>query len=214
MILSIETSHGICSVCLDDGNNRYFRQAGESFAHGRLLTVFIKEVMQEAGCLYSRLDAVAYSAGPGSYTGLRIGASVAKGLCWAADRPLLAVPTLQAMALYAAEKTGYYGEWLVWLNARNHRVYSGSYQGRELNEVTSPHLYTVSPPFSIEKRCVVLDEPKLIDELCVGNPEQLVVSEHSAKEVAAIARVLYIKKDFVDVKQAEPHYITGFGKQF
>lgn len=214
MILTIETSHGICSVCLDDGKNQYFRQAGEHYAHGRLLTVFIDEVMQEAGCGYSRLDAVAYSAGPGSYTGLRIGASVAKGICWAVDRPLLAVSSLQVMALYAAEKTGHYGEWLVWLNARNHRVYSGSYAGRELTEVTSPHLHAVTPPFSIEKTCVVLDEPKLIDELCVGNPEQLVVSEHSAKEVAILARRLYIKNDFVDVKKAEPYYITGFGKQF
>ena len=75
-------------------------------AHSEKITNFIKAVMDEVGIDYSKLDAVAVSQGPGSYTGLRIGVSTAKGVCYAADLPLMAIDTLEAMAYGMKEKLG------------------------------------------------------------------------------------------------------------
>ena len=75
-------------------------------AHSEKITNFIREVMEEAKIDYPQLDAVAVSQGPGSYTGLRIGVSTAKGICYAADLPLMAIDTLEAMAHGMKEKLG------------------------------------------------------------------------------------------------------------
>ncbi len=99
MILCLETATPTCSVALiDEGKVLALRECVGQNAHSEKITVFISEVMKEAGIGYERLDAVAVSKGPGSYTGLRIGVSTAKGVCYAADKPMMAIDTLQAMA--------------------------------------------------------------------------------------------------------------------
>ena len=102
-ILCLETSTDVCSVALfSDGRLVAFRETQEKNAHSARLTVMIEEVMQEAGLSYTSLSAVAVSMGPGSYTGLRIGAGVAKGLCYALNIPLIAVSSLESIALEIA----------------------------------------------------------------------------------------------------------------
>ncbi len=98
-ILLLETSTQVCSVALgtDDGIVA-IREAHDQQSHSELITVFIEEVLHEAQIGFAALDAVAVSKGPGSYTGLRIGVSTAKGICYACDIPLIAVDTLQALA--------------------------------------------------------------------------------------------------------------------
>jgi tRNA threonylcarbamoyladenosine biosynthesis protein TsaB len=99
LILSIETATDVCSVCVAQGMHVLaFRETTEGRAHASKITVFAEEVMRQAEKKFTDLDAVAVSMGPGSYTGLRIGVSAAKGLCFALDIPLIAIPTLQAMA--------------------------------------------------------------------------------------------------------------------
>jgi tRNA threonylcarbamoyladenosine biosynthesis protein TsaB len=99
-ILNIETSTGVCSVSISSGREIVAsRESDADRSHAAMLTVFIHEVMQEAGLEYRELSAVAASRGPGSYTGLRIGISAAKGICYAADLPLIAVNTLEIMCL-------------------------------------------------------------------------------------------------------------------
>ena len=99
MILCLETSTAVCSVSLvDKGNVVALRESLDGQNHAEKITVFIDEVMKEAGVAYKDLDAVATSMGPGSYTGLRIGVSAAKGLCYAMEKPLIAIDTLAAMA--------------------------------------------------------------------------------------------------------------------
>lgn len=99
VILQIETSTSACSVALSD-NGRVIsaKEKTEPNIHAGFITLFIDEIMKTTGTAYSELDAVAVSKGPGSYTGLRIGVSTAKGLCYALDIPLLAIDTLHAMA--------------------------------------------------------------------------------------------------------------------
>lgn len=99
MILCLETSTSVCSVALNDSCCTIaLRVSEEQNAHSKQITSFIKEVMETGGIDYHQLDAVAVSQGPGSYTGLRIGVSTAKGICYAADVPLMAIDTLESMA--------------------------------------------------------------------------------------------------------------------
>ena len=99
LILGIETATKICSVALsENGKLLALKEEGGAYSHSEKLTVFIQEVLDKAGKTLKDIDAVAVSKGPGSYTGLRIGVSAAKGLCYGLGIPLISVSTLQAMA--------------------------------------------------------------------------------------------------------------------
>ena len=100
-ILNIETATKNCSVSLANGGKTILCKeiAEEGYSHAERLHVFIEEIIKEAGISLNDLSAVAVSQGPGSYTGLRIGVSAAKGLCFALGIPLIAVDTLQVLAL-------------------------------------------------------------------------------------------------------------------
>lgn len=99
LILNIETATKTCSVALaKDGKLLVIKEHHGEYSHAENLTVFIQEIIETAGITFKDIDAIAVSKGPGSYTGLRIGVSTAKGLCFALNKPLLAVNTLEAMA--------------------------------------------------------------------------------------------------------------------
>src|SRR5690606_26100037 len=99
LILHLETASPTCSVALsENGQLLAIREQTAQNIHARVITLYIETVMKEAGKQLEELDAVCVSKGPGSYTGLRIGVSTAKGLCYALDKPLIAVNTLEAMA--------------------------------------------------------------------------------------------------------------------
>jgi tRNA threonylcarbamoyladenosine biosynthesis protein TsaB len=105
IILNIETSTRVCSVALAiDGKVLSLRESTVKNAHAESITVFSEEVIKEAKLSFSDLDAVAVSKGPGSYTGLRIGVSTAKGFCYAINKPLIAINTLLALASGMREK--------------------------------------------------------------------------------------------------------------
>jgi tRNA threonylcarbamoyladenosine biosynthesis protein TsaB len=109
LILNIETSTEVCSVNLSQSGQLIAeRESADGMDHSRLLTVYIDELILETGIPASGIDAVAVSKGPGSYTGLRIGVSVAKGLCYALDIPLIALGTLDAAARFVAENLSKY----------------------------------------------------------------------------------------------------------
>ena len=121
IILHIETSGLNCSVALSKDNHilaEKSENAGE-FTHSENLHLFIEDVMQQASLALSAVDAIAVSAGAGSYTGLRIGIATAKGLCFALEKPLIAIPTLQILAHQAQ------GNCIIpMLDARRMEVYS------------------------------------------------------------------------------------------
>ena len=103
LLLLIETSTKVCSAALSRESEviGIAEEKSSSYSHSSQLTVFIKRLIEEAGISFEQLDGVSVSRGPGSYTGLRIGVSVAKGLCYALDIPLISVDTLKAMAVMA-----------------------------------------------------------------------------------------------------------------
>jgi len=95
-ILHIETATQVCSVALSvNGTISQIRESREKNSHSATITVFIEEVMSSAGIPFTALDAIAVSMGPGSYTGLRIGVSTAKGICYALDKPLIAISNIR-----------------------------------------------------------------------------------------------------------------------
>src|SRR5665647_1243914 len=105
-ILCLETSTEVCSVALAiDGFIVEEREDKSGKNHALLLTCFAEEVMKAQNRPFQRLDAIAVSGGPGSYTGLRIGVSTAKGLCYAAGLPLIAISSLEAMAHHVIKNT-------------------------------------------------------------------------------------------------------------
>ena len=105
LILNIETSTSVCSVALSEGEEVVFEKASfEGPSHAALLGVYMEEALEAAKSKGIKLDAVAVSSGPGSYTGLRIGVSVAKGLCFGYGIPLIGIHTLDILASAAIRK--------------------------------------------------------------------------------------------------------------
>jgi tRNA threonylcarbamoyladenosine biosynthesis protein TsaB len=98
-ILLLETATSVCSVGIanQDGMLSIREDISMQYSHSKQLTSFIEDVIKEAGLSYDQLDAVAVSKGPGSYTGLRIGVSAAKGLCYAREIPLISVNSLEVI---------------------------------------------------------------------------------------------------------------------
>ena len=109
-IILIETSTALCSVALaEDGQITAYRESSAPKAHASLTAVFIDEMLKERGIAIADCDAVCVSMGPGSYTGLRVGVSTAKGLCFGSGKPLLAVGTLDTLVAQAHEIAGQTG---------------------------------------------------------------------------------------------------------
>lgn len=136
ILLLLETATPVCSVVLwRDGQVVAQRNSNEANAHSSKLSPFINEVLAEADIEANTLSAVAVSSGPGSYTGLRIGVSTAKGLCYGLSIPLLSVPTLQGMAaLYFEQHPDYEGWVCPMIDARRMECYAAIYD-RNLEEV-------------------------------------------------------------------------------
>lgn len=125
LILHIETSTKICSVAVSDSGRQLalIEKEPDGYIHGEFLTLFIEEVMQIANRSLKDLNAVSVSIGPGSYTGLRIGLSTAKGLCFGLGIPIISIPTLDSLLTLGREQ---YPEanLCAMLDARRMEVYS------------------------------------------------------------------------------------------
>lgn len=215
IILHLETATTNCSVSISKDNEIVVLKENNaaSYSHSEQLHVFIKEALKEASLSFSDLDAVAISKGPGSYTGLRIGVSAAKGLCFSLDVPLISVPTLQSMAHQVGLKPN---EVVIpVLDARRMEVYSCVYDSeyKEVREtraeivneesfaeyVSDNKVYVVGS--GAEKCRSVLQHPNFIfDEAIVP----------SAKDMVSIAFKKYESKRFEDVAYFEPYYLKDF----
>jgi len=127
IILNIETATDIGSVCLSNGIEILANiKCATPFSHSKETTLMIEQCLNEAGIIMGQVDAIAISKGPGSYTSLRIGTSIAKGICYALDKPLIAVDTLQSMAL-ATQKIAKGDHYIPMIDARRMEVYTAFY---------------------------------------------------------------------------------------
>ena len=223
MILCIETSTAVCSVALvENGNVIALRESLDGQNHAEKITIFIDEIMKETNVVYKDLDAIAVSMGPGSYTGLRIGVSTAKGFCYALEKPLIAVDTLAAMAhgFISSQLSAISNQPTAILcpmiDARRMEVYSAFFN--EKLERTS------------ETEALVIDENSFMelkqnnhlylfgdgaDKLATlfENDKNITVVEKfhcSAAYMATLAEEAFKNKDFVDVAYFEPFYLKNF----
>jgi tRNA threonylcarbamoyladenosine biosynthesis protein TsaB len=138
LILNIESGTEICSVALaKDGQVLSLKENKEGNMHSSVMTLLIEELFNETGIAMKEIDAVAISKGPGSYTGLRVGTSTAKGICFALDLPLLAVDSLQAIAYGMKLKSDDEGIYLPMIDARRMEVYTNMYD-QDLNPLQTP----------------------------------------------------------------------------
>ncbi|MFO8086271.1 MAG: tRNA (adenosine(37)-N6)-threonylcarbamoyltransferase complex dimerization subunit type 1 TsaB [Bacteroidales bacterium] len=217
-ILNIETSTRICSVSLAYGDEIVAaRERENTFEHAKILHPFIQDVMDVAHWSPSDLNAVAVSEGPGSYTGLRIGVSAAKGLCFALNIPLIAVSTLKAMALHAAEELNYQDVFYVpMIDARRMEVYSAVFdnQGRLFKKVDAEIIGTQSfEEFYQKKQSIYFGDGALKCQSVFEPVRSMRYHKGgfpSARFMNQLAQDKFVQKDFQDVAYFEPFYLKDF----
>lgn len=218
LILQIETSTASCSVALSrDGNTIALKEINEQNAHASFLTIFIGELMQQTGLSLKELDAVAVSMGPGSYTGLRIGVSTAKGLCYALDIPLIAVNTLMAMASKKRDLNPK-GDFLLcpMIDARRMEVYTAVFDG-ELREVMPVEAKIIDEnSFSgilMNRQMLFFGDGAGKCREVLGMHSNALFEDdfiNSASGMSAIAYSGFLANRFEDVAYFEPYYLKDF----
>ena len=214
-ILNLETATTNCSVSVSEGDKILSLKENNAinYSHSEQLHVFIKEAVREASLSLSDLDAIAVSKGPGSYTGLRIGVSAAKGLCFSLDIPLISVPTLESMANQTETATG--DVIIPVLDARRMEVYSAVYDDRlrEIRETRAEVIDDASfEEFVSAKKVHIVGSgaQKCSEVLSHPNFHFDISLVPSAREMAKIAFKKYQAKDFEDVAYFEPFYLKDF----
>ncbi len=221
LILCIETSTNICSVALsENGQLLASFEEREANSHAALLTVLIERLMAQSSKAMSDLDAVAVSSGPGSYTGLRIGVSVAKGICYALHKPLIAIPSLQILAA---------GVWLseITRDSDKKTLICSMIDARRM-EVYSA-LYNVNLTLAGEIKAEIIDDQSYSKELeknsiifagngaqkCkdfIHHPKAVFLDGVNplASQMAKLAFCAFEDKKFESVAYFEPFYLKDF----
>jgi len=216
-ILQLETATQVCSAAIAvNGETIALKELAAQNIHAGSLTLFIQEVMAQAGIPFTSLDAIAVSKGPGSYTGLRIGVSTAKGLCFALDKPLIGIDTLKMMADgYLASEKDYKGLVCAMIDARRMEVFTGLY---------NPDLAEV---LAVEAR--IIDETSYQEQLkdhlitFIGDGamkcQETILSSNaafsahnfnSAKNMSRLAYEAFKTGNFEDIAYFEPYYLKDF----
>lgn len=221
LILQIETATTVCSVALTkNGNLLAFKQLDERNIHAEIITLFIEELISANGIQYADIDAIAVSCGPGSYTGLRIGVSTAKGLCFALDKPLIAIETLEAMAYGVITEGKYAADDDILLcpmiDARRMEVYTALFDmaGNRI-KATSAEIIDEHSFASMLKNNRILffgDGAEKCREIFGDNSNALFLSgfANSATYLTQKAVEKFDKQDFEDVAYFEPYYLKDF----
>ncbi len=217
IILSIETSTKVCSVALHRaGELLAMREGFEANSHSETLVDFIKEVLRESELSEKDLNTIAVSKGPGSYTGLRIGVSTAKGLAYALDLPIVAVETMESLAMHGKEKAGIEDGLIIpMIDARRMEVYCGVYN-QDLETINKVSAEIIDEQ-SFEKQ---LQEGNVYffgngADKCKGtitHPNAVFIEDvyTSAKQVGTLAYEKFKREEFEDLAYFEPYYLKEF----
>ena len=212
-ILNIETATKNCSVSIAaNGKTLVCKEISElGYSHAEKLHLFIQDVIQEAAISFSQLSAIAVSQGPGSYTGLRIGVSAAKGLSYALQIPLISVDTLLALAHQVLKKDGLI---VPMIDARRMEVYSAifDFNKQKIREVQAEIISEDSFAAISEKIYFIGDSNEKVQSVLTKSNFVFLdaIQYPSAKEMSSISYQKYLEKDFVDVAYFEPYYLKDF----
>jgi tRNA threonylcarbamoyladenosine biosynthesis protein TsaB len=219
-LILIETSTALCSAALaEDGVITSYRESSAPKAHASLTAVFIQEMLEEKGLTIADCDAVCVSKGPGSYTGLRVGVSTAKGLCFGSGRPLIAISTLDILVAQAQIPDNL--KYIVpMVDARRMEVYAAVYEiaGQAGNDVRQ---ITETAPAIIDENSYsdILEKGKVLF-IGDGAGKCADVIKHpnatfvqcwpKASAMLEPAMKAYKEKRFEDVAYFEPFYLKEF----
>ncbi|QTE21629.1 tRNA (adenosine(37)-N6)-threonylcarbamoyltransferase complex dimerization subunit type 1 TsaB [Polaribacter cellanae] len=213
-ILNIETATKNCSVSIaKNGKILAIKELNNgNYSHAEVLHPFIVEVLKEANIKTTAIDAVAVSKGPGSYTGLRIGVSAAKGLCFAFNKPLISIDTLNSLAHSISVDNGTI---IPMLDARRMEVYAAVYdnnyqQKREIKaEIIDENSF--SDFLNTDKVYFLGDGAAKCKEIITHKNAVFIEDKFpSAKEMAMLSYNKYKKNDIEDVAYFEPFYLKDF----
>lgn len=216
LILNIDTSTSVCSVALSrDGQLLALKENSEGLNHSLLLGTYIDDILEENHLTAGMLDAVAVSMGPGSYTGLRIGVSMAKGLCYGASKPLIAVDTLRALAQSVSRHIGEDALYCPMIDARRMEVYTAMFDKENRTVLATKAEIIDENSF----REILRDHPvyffgngsdKIKTVLTSPQAHFLPDVETSAANMIPLAEEKYEARDFEDVAYFEPFYLKDF----
>ena len=221
--LLLETSTRICSVGLSkNGKIWILKEANQRDEHASKLTLFIEEILNLAQLKMTDLSAVAVSKGPGSYTGLRIGLSTAKGICYATQLPLLGLSTLKALVretlvYWSAPSLNQKTVYLAMLDARRMDVYAALYDER-MHCLKEDHFATVSldyledlqSTYNADRICLIGNAVEKLTPLLEGKEKSFIISpiqNNSAKFLAGLAEDTFNQRQFEDVAYMKPFYL-------
>ena len=223
LILSLETGTEICSVGLARDGKLLALRENDGRNHARLLGVYIQELLDEMDIKPDELDAVAVGMGPGSYTGLRVGVSMAKGLCYGLNIPLIAVNSLQALAQVALED---FDAGILSIDTLDNAVLCPMIDARRMEVYTQRFDKELNTLSKIE--AVILDESTFADILPAkqvvvfgdgaSKVKTVITSQNlvevpvlpSARGMSALAERAFLDDDFVDTAYFEPYYLKDF----
>lgn len=220
LILNIETATTVCSVSLaKDGKLLSLKEQNGDYSHAENLTVFIEDVLKQAKTNISEIDAIAVSKGPGSYTGLRIGVSTAKGLCYSLEKPLIAVDTLKYMAIAVSQQPTTNNQQILccpMLDARRMEVYCAIYnsEGNVVKETAAEIIDEHSFADILKTNKIVFfgDGSAKCKETFSKNSNAVFMDNvvPSAKDMIALSEKAFAEKQFEDVAYFEPYYLKDF----
>lgn len=216
LILNIDTSTSVCSVALaKDGKVIALKENNEGLNHSILLGTYIDELFKEKQVTPHQLDAVAISMGPGSYTGLRIGVSMAKGLCFGTGKPLIAVPTLQALALSVSSRLQEDAWYCPMIDARRMEVYTALFdkQNQTLTETKAEIIDEHSFADLLANHKIYFfgnGSDKVKNTLTAPNACYIEQVETSAGNMPEISEQRFTQGLLEDVAYFEPFYLKDF----
>lgn len=213
-ILNIETATKNCSVSIaKNGKTIALQELNDgNYSHAEKLHEFIKTVIEESNIEFKDLNAVAVSKGPGSYTGLRIGVSAAKGICFSLDIPLIATNTLQALAMSITDNDGIK---IPLLDARRMEVYSAIFSNKnmEIREVEAEIIDKTSfNKYLIDGKAYFLGDGASKCKEIITHKNAIFLEDKfpSANEMAKLSFEKYKISDFENVAYFEPFYLKDF----
>jgi tRNA threonylcarbamoyladenosine biosynthesis protein TsaB len=219
-LLYLETSTTVCSVALSEGDQLVaLSEIEEANVHASQLTLRIEEVMQRLDWKYVDLDAVVVSKGPGSYTGLRIGVSTAKGLCYALGKPLIAVDSLHSLALGFLEKHQSLSEQAVlipMIDARRMEVYASRWSKSMDNLLPTAAVIVDSETFSdlpTQATAYLFGSgADKLQALFKDHPQLKIVPAFAASAAYMISEAYeaYLAEKWEDLAYFEPYYLKEF----
>lgn len=213
ILLHIETSTKVCSVALSqNGQLIGLKESVDAeYAHGEQLTIYIEQVLRDSGVSIHEIKAISVASGPGSYTGLRIGVSTAKGLCYARGIPLIAINSLISLASIAREK--HHGKRLCPLiDARRMEVFNAIY-AEDLTELKSISADVIdADSYSNYEPFVFFGDgsSKLLDCWSSRNLIADITIHASARGQIALSYQKYLNQKFENVAYFEPYYLKDF----